>query len=105
MVTMFQEVGRNSDIRVVLFRASKGSKAFTAGLDLEFAASLADIDEGDDNARAAYKNFDMISKMQASFTMMEKIPQPVVCAIDGAVIGGGRCYYGITLIKYNRKHA
>ncbi len=71
------DVARDSSIRVVVL-SGEGGKAFSAGADLtafEFSSSL--------------KAFEAARRMYEVFTLFEKMPKPVIAAINGYAFGGG----------------
>lgn len=92
---VFEKVRHVTSVRVVVVTAQATSKCFTAGLDLkEAAAMFAPKEESEgadamDAARRAYRQRLLLLQMQQSFSILEQIPQPVICAVHGACIGGG----------------
>lgn len=64
-------------VRVLVLRGA-GGKAFVAG---------ADIAEYQGDKRAAFISYQMNSRRV--FDMLERLPKPVICAIDGFALGGG----------------
>jgi enoyl-CoA hydratase len=79
----FDDFDRNPDIRVVIIRGE--GKSFSAGTDLEEAATLINqrSADGRDNM---YKN---ILALQQGFTKIETCRKPVIAAIHSHCIGGG----------------
>jgi len=65
------------DVRVLVLRGA-GGKAFVAG---------ADIAEYQGDKRAEFIAYQMNSRRV--FDKLERLPQPVICAIDGFALGGG----------------
>lgn len=57
-------------------------------VDMKDAATTLAPD-GPDPARSAFRLRNLVASMQASFTAMEKCPQPTIALIHGACIGGG----------------
>jgi len=71
------ELGKDGAVRVVVI-TGEGGKAFSAGADLtafEFTSPL--------------KAFETSRRMFEVFTLFEKMPKPVIAAIDGYAFGGG----------------
>jgi enoyl-CoA hydratase/carnithine racemase len=68
---------RDGDIRVIVLRGA-GGKAFVAG---------ADIAEYQGDKRAEFIAYQMNSRRV--FDKLERLPKPVICAIDGFALGGG----------------
>ena len=61
-------------------------KHFSAGMALETFAGAIQIDDQSAQGRAAI--FDLLTDMQATFTKIENLRCPVICAIQGGCIGG-----------------
>jgi enoyl-CoA hydratase len=73
----FAALSRDKSIRVVIITGS-GTKAFVAG---------ADIAEMQNMSPAAARNFAKYG--QGIFAALERLPQPVIAAINGFALGGG----------------
>jgi enoyl-CoA hydratase/3-hydroxyacyl-CoA dehydrogenase len=72
-----RDVAKDGSIRVVLLKG-EGGRAFSAGADLTtFGFSSSD------------KAFDASRRMFEVFTVFERMPKPVIAAIDGYAFGGG----------------
>jgi len=72
-----REVATDSSIRVLILRG-EGGKAFSAGADVtSFGFGSSD------------KAFDVGRRMFEVFTAFERMPKPVIAAIDGYAFGGG----------------
>ncbi len=57
---------------------------------MDFAATfMQSADTDTDVARKALKTKELITGLQESFNVIEKCPQPVICAIHSGCIGGG----------------
>lgn len=67
----------DSGIRVLVITGS-GDKAFCAGADLKERIGMSEEE---------VRNF--IRTIRDTFTMLEDIPKPVICAINGVAFGGG----------------
>ena len=82
----------DSDVRVVLL--SGAGKNFCAGIDVSSPELLGQqLGETSDNStcagRKAERMFRHVSRLQESFTAIERCRAPVVCAVQGACFGGG----------------
>ncbi|XP_042369911.1 delta(3,5)-Delta(2,4)-dienoyl-CoA isomerase, mitochondrial-like [Plectropomus leopardus] len=88
MVDCFNGIAEDPDCRVVV--VSGAGKIFTAGIDLMDMASDVLQPEGDDVARNSWNMRKIITKYQETFSIIEKCPKPVVVAVHGACVGGGR---------------
>jgi enoyl-CoA hydratase/carnithine racemase len=89
-LAFFEEIGsllddfdRNPDIRAVIIRAE--GKSFSAGTDLEEAATLVNqrSADGRDNM------YNGILALQQGFTKIENCRKPVIAAVHSHCIGGG----------------
>ncbi|AOF87264.1 enoyl-CoA hydratase/isomerase family protein [Hydrogenophaga sp. RAC07] len=65
---------------------SSTGKHFSAGMSLETFAGAISMDDNSPEGRAAI--FDLLTDMQATFTKLENLRMPVICAIQGGCIGG-----------------
>ena len=72
-----EEVWFSRDVRVLIITGA-GEKAFCAGADLKERERMSEIE---------VKNY--IKTIRDTFTMIEDIPKPVICAINGYAFGGG----------------
>lgn len=74
---------RDPAVRVVVIKAE--GKSFTAGTDLNEAASLLSGEGADQRENTRYK----ILALQAGLTSIEKCRKPVIAAVHSHCIGGG----------------
>ena len=81
----FRSLGADPSVRAILL--SGRGRHFTAGLDLQYAASQ--FPPSDDPGRAAEARLRHIEWLQASFSAAEEARPPVIAAIHGGCIGAG----------------
>ena len=81
----FRALGRDPAVRAILL--SGQGRHFTAGLDLEYAASQ--FRPATDAGRAAEAKLRHIEWLQDSFTAVEQARPPVIAAVHGGCIGAG----------------
>jgi enoyl-CoA hydratase len=81
----FRRIGRDPAVRAILL--SGQGRHFTAGLDLEYAASQ--FSPASDPGRAAEARLRHIEWLQDAFSAVEQARVPVVAAIHGGCIGAG----------------
>jgi enoyl-CoA hydratase/carnithine racemase len=81
----FRALGRDPAVRAILLTGR--GRHFTAGLDLDYAASQ--FRSGGDAGRAAEAKLRHIEWLQDSFTAVEQARPPVIAAIHGACVGAG----------------
>ena len=81
----FRRIGSDPEVRAILL-SGKG-RHFTAGLDLEYAASQ--FPPASDPGRAAEVRLRHIYWLQDAFTAVEQARVPVVAAVHGGCIGAG----------------
>jgi enoyl-CoA hydratase/carnithine racemase len=81
----FRRLGADPAVRAILL--SGQGRHFTAGLDLQYAASQ--FPASDDPGRAAEARLRHIKWLQDSFTAAEDARVPVVAAVHGGCIGAG----------------
>jgi enoyl-CoA hydratase len=77
---------------------SSTGKHFSAGMALETFSGAIQMDDKSPEGRAAV--FDLLSDMQSTFTKIENLRIPVICAIQGGVIGGAVDMVTAACIRY-----
>ena len=77
---------------------SSTGKHFSAGMALETFSGAIAMDDQSPEGRAAI--FDLLSDMQATFTKIENLRIPVICAIQGGCIGGAVDMVSAACIRY-----
>ncbi len=77
---------------------SSTGKHFSAGMSLETFAGAISMDDQSPEGRAAI--FDLLTDMQATFSKIENLRIPVVCAIQGGCIGGAVDMVTAACIRY-----
>lgn len=80
------------DLKVVLVRAAPGSKAFSAGVDIE--------------EYSAQRVFLLVDAFHRIFTNMLEIGKPVITVVEGPALGGGceLASFGDMLIATSKAH-
>ncbi len=89
------QLHRDGTARVLVI--SSTGKHFSAGMALETFASM-QMDDQSPEGRAAI--FDLLTDMQATFTKLENLRIPVICAIQGGCIGGAVDMVTTACIRY-----
>jgi enoyl-CoA hydratase len=77
---------------------SSTGKHFSAGMALETFSGAIQMNDQSPEGRAAI--FDMLTDMQATFTKLETLRIPVICAIQGGCIGGAVDMVTAACIRY-----
>lgn len=77
---------------------SSTGKHFSAGMALETFAGAIQMDDQSAEGRAAI--FDLLTDMQATFSKIEALRMPVICAIQGGCIGGAVDMVTAACIRY-----
>jgi enoyl-CoA hydratase len=77
---------------------SSTGKHFSAGMALETFSGAIAMDDQSPEGRAAI--FDLLTDMQATFTKIENLRMPVICAIQGGCIGGAVDMVTAACIRY-----
>ncbi|WP_439113791.1 enoyl-CoA hydratase-related protein [Hydrogenophaga sp.] len=77
---------------------SSTGKHFSAGMALETFSGAIAMDDQSPEGRAAI--FDLLTDMQATFTKIENLRIPVICAIQGGCIGGAVDMVTAACIRY-----
>jgi len=83
LARLLMELDRDTEVRVVVIKAE--GKSFTAGTDLNEAASLLSGEGADQRENTRIK----ILALQAGLTAIEKCRKPVIAAVHSHCIGGG----------------
>ena len=77
---------------------SSTGKHFSAGMALETFSGAITMDDQTPEGRGAM--FDVLTDMQATFTKIETLRIPVICAIQGGCIGGAVDMVTAACIRY-----
>lgn len=77
---------------------SSTGKHFSAGMSLETFAGAIQMDDQSAEGRAAI--YDLLVDIQATFTKIENLRIPVICAIQGGCIGGAVDMVTAACIRY-----
>ena len=77
---------------------SSTGKHFSAGMALETFSGAITMDDQSPEGRAAV--FDLLTDMQATFSKIESLRIPVICAIQGGCIGGAVDMVTAACIRY-----
>jgi enoyl-CoA hydratase len=93
---ILSELHRAGSARALVI--SSTGKHFSAGMALETFAGAITMDDQSPEGRAAV--FDMLTDMQATFTKIEALRIPVICAIQGGCIGGAVDMVTAACIRY-----
>jgi enoyl-CoA hydratase/carnithine racemase len=80
----FAELGRDDKVRCVVL-GSEYEKYFSVGADLTAMGGSVDREAPD----AVEKMTQMMERMDAQFSSIERCPKPVIAAINGHALGGG----------------
>jgi len=75
IIAALEELDGDPSVKVLVFEAAEGSKAFSAGVDV--AEHTADMVE------------EMIEVFHRIFRLLDKLEIPTVAVVDGAALGGG----------------
>ena len=73
--TALEGLGDNPSVKVLVFEAAEGSKAFSAGVDV--------------SEHTADKVREMIEVFHRIFRLLDRLEVPTVAVVDGAALGGG----------------
>ena len=92
---------RAGDARALV--VSSTGKHFSAGMALETFGGAITLDDRSPEGRAAI--FDLLTDMQATFTKIETLRIPVICAIQGGCIGGAVDMVTAACIRYATRDA
>ena len=83
---LVQQIDQQAAARVIVISAR--GKHFTAGMDLSVFASMGERFNGEPARRGEHLRR-WVMTLQDAFTSLEKARMPVLCAIQGACVGGG----------------
>ncbi|MEZ5701349.1 MAG: enoyl-CoA hydratase-related protein [Burkholderiaceae bacterium] len=90
------QIHREGTARVLLI--SSTGRHFSAGMALETFSGAIQMDDQSPEGRAAI--FDMLTDMQSTFTKIETLRIPVICAIQGGCIGGAVDMVTAACVRY-----
>ncbi len=90
------QIHRDGTARALVM--SSTGKHFSAGMALDVFAGAVTLDDQTATGRAAV--FDLLADMQATFTKLEALRIPVICAIQGGCIGGAVDMVTAACIRY-----
>jgi enoyl-CoA hydratase len=94
-------VHREGRARAVVL--SSTGKHFSAGMALDVFGGAVTMDDQSPEGRAAI--FDLLGELQATFTKLENLRAPVICAIHGGCIGGAVDMVAATCVRYASREA
>lgn len=77
---------------------SSTGKHFSAGMALDVFGTAIDMDDASPEGRAAI--FDLLARLQATFTRLETLRIPVIVAIQGGCVGGAVDLVSAACIRY-----
>jgi enoyl-CoA hydratase len=89
-------VHRQGTARVLVL--SSTGRHFSAGMSLQTFAGAISLDDGSPEGRAAV--FDQLTDIQSTFTKLESLRVPVVCALHGGVVGGAVDLVTAACVRY-----
>lgn len=84
MIDFWEKRHNDYEVRAILLRGA-GERGFCSGLDLKDVQAL----YADSESRTASGIYHFQRRLSLMFRMMRSAPQPIICAIHGAAIGGG----------------
>ena len=99
--TVLDQVHREGRARAVVL--SSTGKHFSAGMALDVFGGAITMDDQSPEGRAAI--FDLLGELQATFTKLENLRAPVICAIHGGCIGGAVDMIAATCVRYASRDA
>ncbi len=94
--TLLAQIQHEGQARVLVI--SSTGRHFSAGMALETFAGAIQMDDQSPEGRAAI--FDLLTDMQSTFTRLETLRIPVICAIQGGCIGGAVDMVTAACIRY-----
>lgn len=87
MQAIFEELGHNSKVRVIVLTGE--GKNFCAGIDLQTLMSVSQLGDTECEGRKKESLRKFILKLQGCISSIEQCGKPVLAAIQRACIGGG----------------
>jgi enoyl-CoA hydratase len=93
---LLEQIQREGEARALVI--SSTGRHFSAGMALETFAGAIQMDDQSAEGRAAI--FDLLTDMQSTFTRLETLRIPVICAIQGGCIGGAVDMVTAACIRY-----
>ncbi len=93
---ILSQIHREGTARALVI--SSTGKHFSAGMALETFTGAITMDDQSPEGRAAV--FDLLTDMQATFSKIETLRIPVICAIQGGCIGGAVDMVTAACIRY-----
>ncbi len=93
---LLAQIQHEGQVRVLVI--SSTGRHFSAGMALETFAGAIQMDDQSPEGRAAI--FDLLTDMQSTFTRLETLRIPVICAIQGGCIGGAVDMVTAACIRY-----
>ena len=96
LAEVLTQIHRDGTARALVM--SSTGKHFSAGMALDVFAGAVTLDDQTATGRAAV--FDLLADMQATFTKLEALRIPVICAIQGGCIGGAVDMVTAACIRY-----
>lgn len=103
MEAIFNELSETPEVRVIVL--SGEGKNFCAGIDLSLLMSIRQAVSNDCEGRMREALRQMVKKIQAPITAIDKCRKPVLAAIHGACVGGGVDIVSACDMRYSTEDA